>query len=124
MKNAFVWVDIPVGDLDRAMAFYSAVIGEAVSPIDHPGFRFALFPHADKSVSGCLITPHDAQNGPGIGGPLVYLNVDGRMADAVAAVTAHGGQVVQDVHQIDAHGFRAVVIDSEGNRVAFHAQSV
>ena len=29
-----------------------------------------------------------------------------------------GGQVVDDVHSIGPHGFRAIVLDSEGNRLA------
>ena len=31
MSNRVVWVDIPVRDLDRAIAFYSGVLGVAIS---------------------------------------------------------------------------------------------
>ena len=37
-------------------------------------------------------------------------------------VTAGGGKVLQAKHQIGPHGFRAVVLDSEGNRIALHSR--
>ena len=120
MANRVVWVDIPVADLDRAVAFYSAVIGDAVTKVGGPGFMFGLFPHSGDDVGGCLYLP-DNDNTPSATGPLIYLNADGRLAQAVEAVTAHGGRVLQAVHQIGPHGWRAIVLDSEGNRIALHA---
>jgi uncharacterized protein len=32
-----------------------------------------------------------------------------------------GGKVVKPVHSIGPHGFRAVILDSEGNRIALHS---
>jgi len=60
-------------------------------------------------------------NAPSTAGPLIYLSAEGRLPDAVLAVTANNGQVLQDVHPIGPHGFRAIVLDSEGNRIALHA---
>lgn len=120
MSHRFVWVDIPVADLDRAIAFYAAVLGCAVTKEGGPGFAFGLLAHGGTDVAGCLYTPDDG-NAPSLQGPLVYLNADGRLAAAVAAVTAHGGSVVKAPHAIGPHGFRAIVIDSEGNRVALHS---
>jgi len=120
MRHSFVWVDIPVADLDRALAFYSAVLGEAVTREGGPGFSFGLFPHEMQSVGGCLYAP-DGDNAPSLKGPLVYINAEGRLAAAFEAVSAHGGKVEQAPHQIGPHGWRAIVIDSEGNRIALHA---
>jgi predicted enzyme related to lactoylglutathione lyase len=78
MQNQFVWVDIPVVDLDRAIAFYSRVLGAPVNKEGGPGFVFGLFPHADTNVSGCLYKP-DTDNAPSTSGPLVYLNATGRI---------------------------------------------
>ena len=50
-----------------------------------------------------------------------YLNADGRLADAVRAVAGNGGRIIEAVHQIGPHGYRAIVLDSEGNRVALHS---
>ena len=49
------------------------------------------------------------------------MNVDGRIRDAVAQVERHGGVVMQAVHTIGPHGCRAIVLDSEGNRIALHS---
>ena len=120
MSNRIVWVDIPVLDLERAIGFYSAVLGSTVTKEGGPGFVFGLLPHTGNEVGGCLYSPGE-DNAPSKVGPLVYLNAEGRLAKAVAAVTAQGGRVIQAVHAIGPHGFRAIVLDSEGNRVALHA---
>jgi len=122
MHNQFVWVDIPVAHLDRAIAFYSHVLGGTVSKEGGDGFVFGLLPHATTNVSGCLVLT-EAYNAPSRTGPLVYLNADGRLKQAVQAAKESGGQVVQDIHPIGPHGFRAILIDSEGNRIALHSTS-
>jgi uncharacterized protein len=123
MSNRFVWVDIPVLNLERAMAFYSKVLGAPVTKEGGPGFVFGLLPHAGNDVGGCLYSPGE-DNAPSRTGPLVYLNAEGRLAQAVEAVATAGGQIIQAVHQIGPHGYRAIVVDSEGNRVALHAPTV
>jgi len=112
------WTDIPVIDLDRAIKFYSAVLDAPVTKESEPGFEFGLLPHHDN-VSGCLTPSSDNQ--PSLVGPLIYLSVDGRLDAAVAAVAANGGEVTQPKHQIGPYGYRAVVVDSEGNRIALHS---
>jgi predicted enzyme related to lactoylglutathione lyase len=49
------------------------------------------------------------------------MNVDGRIRDAVRQVEKLGGRVLEPVKGIGPHGFRAVVLDSEGNRIALHS---
>ena len=121
MSHSFVWVDIPVADLDRAIAFYSGVLGCEVTKEGGPGFQFGLLPHGGDDVAGCVYVS-DGDNSPSRTGPLVYLNADGRLQEAVQAVSRLGGQVLQPPHRIGPHGWRAIVLDSEGNRVALHAQ--
>jgi predicted enzyme related to lactoylglutathione lyase len=120
MSHSFVWVDIPVADLDRAITFYSGVLGSKVTKEGGPGFQFGLLPHTANDVAGYVYVS-DGDNAPSKTGPLVYLNVEGRLPEAVQAVARLGGQVLQPEHQIGPHGWRAIVVDSEGNRVALHA---
>jgi hypothetical protein len=54
-------------------------------------------------------------------GPLLYFNCQGRLDEAVAAVEPNAGKVLQPKHPIGPYGFRAVVLDSEGNRIALHS---
>jgi predicted enzyme related to lactoylglutathione lyase len=122
MANQIVWCDIPVLDLDRAVKFYSAVLGQPVKEQDFPGMTIGLLPHNDGEVGGCLFTSAEEQ--PNEKGIMIYLNANGRLDDAIAAVTANGGKIVQPKHSIGPFGFRAVIIGSEGNRVALHAESI
>jgi predicted enzyme related to lactoylglutathione lyase len=118
--NRAVWFDIPVADLGRANAFYAAVLACGVERMDFEGVSFSVLEH-DEGNGGCLVPkPGEVTADKGI---LLYLNVDGRIRDAAAQVKALGGKVVEDVHAIGPHGFRAIVLDSEGNRIALHSES-
>ncbi len=123
IRHAVVWCDIPVRDLDRARAFYTAIMGGETYLVSGPDFRFALLPQEGVSVGGCLYEPTSHVNEPSQTGPLVYINVDGRMTAALAAVEANGGRITQPCEKIGEHGFRALIIDSEGNRVALHSHT-
>jgi predicted enzyme related to lactoylglutathione lyase len=119
--NQLVWCDIPVKDLDRAIRFYSAVLGAPIRKEEREGMTFALLPHAgEDAVSGCLSLGCEG-NEPSQHGPLVYLNCEGRLDQAVAAVEPNGGKILQPKHPIGPYGFRATALDSEGNRIALHS---
>jgi predicted enzyme related to lactoylglutathione lyase len=119
MANLVVWVDIPVLDLDRAMRFYSAVLASEVRLQENHGMKIGLLPGSEPDVFGLLFAKESEQ--PSDKGPVVYLSVEGRLDDAVAQVEAHGGKVLQARHQLGPYGFRAVILDSEGNRIALHS---
>jgi uncharacterized protein len=121
MPDQIVWCDIPVTDLDRAIRFYSAVLGHPVTKQSVSGMDFGLLPDADRGVSGCLVVSKEAR--PSSDGPLIYLNCDGRLPIAIAVVELNGGRVLKPRHAIGPHGFRAIALDSEGNRIALHAKS-
>ena len=121
MSNQIVWCDIPVTNLDRAVKFYSALLGKPVTKQSFSGMDFGLLPDADTSVSGCLVVSKEAK--PTADGPMIYRNCDGRLALAIAVVDLNGGRVLQPRHPIGPHGFRAIVLDSEGNRIALHSMT-
>jgi predicted enzyme related to lactoylglutathione lyase len=122
MSNTFVWVDIPVANLDRAIAFYAAVTGKPVDKVGGPGFNFGLFKHEGNQVGGCLVESAEGV-APSLTGPLVYLDAGGRLDAAVAAAQAGGGKVLKAKHSIAPNGFGAIIADSEGNRVALHSMT-
>lgn len=119
-KNTFCWIDIPVSDLNRAIQFYSHVLNESVQKIDEHGFVFGLLPHTQDNVSGCLCVMDDRK--PSQQGPLIYLNVEGRLDDAVDAVNKHGGKLLKAKEQIGPYGHRALILDSEGNGIALYSK--
>ena len=118
-KNRLVWFDIPVANLDRASAFYSAVLDIGIPKQQFDNFSFCVFEH-DAGNGGCLVEKASDVTEKGI---LCYFNVEKRMKAAVEAVEKNGGRIVEGVQSIGPHGFRAIAIDSEGNRIALHSMS-
>jgi uncharacterized protein len=124
--DTLCWTDIPVTNLNRAIKFYSAVLGEEVKKLSEGGAEYGLLPHKEQNASGCLCIRSDSggiDNTPSANGPLIYLSVEGRLDDAVEVARANGGKILRPRQQIGEHGFRAVIIDSEGNRIALHSSA-
>lgn len=118
--NRAVWFDVPVADLDRAKAFYAVVLGVEVSKETFGETSFCVLDHQDGN-GGCLVlAPEEITS---TGGILVYFNVDGRIQDAAAQVEKQGGKIIEPIHPIGPHGFRAIAQDSEGNRIALHSNT-
>jgi predicted enzyme related to lactoylglutathione lyase len=122
--DTLCWTDIPVTNLDRAIKFYSAILGKEVRKLSEGEMEYGLLTHPEQSASGCLCVRSDSggvDNRPSANGPLIYLSVEGRLEKAVEAARDSGGKVLRARQQIGEHGFRAVIIDSEGNRIALHS---
>ena len=117
--NIGVWFDVPVKELDRSVTFYREVLGIKVEKQSFNDVEFAVL-HREDGNGGCLVPR--AEEVTADAGILVYFNVHGRIQDAVAKTSAHGGEIVLPIHSIGPHGFRAIVLDSEGNRIALHSQ--
>ncbi len=117
--NQVVWFDIPATDLDRAMKFYSNVLAVEIKK-EVPDMPMGVFAHGPNMVSGCIFVNNEIQ--PSAQGPLLYFNAEGRLDDAVSKVEKSGGKILKPKHQIGPYGFRAVVLDSEGNRIALHSE--
>ena len=119
MANQVVWVDIPVKDLDRAIEFYSAVLGKPVTKENFGPMSLGLLPHENDDVGGCLVQRDDEQ--PSAQGILIYLNANGRLDEATKAAERHGGKVLLARESLGPYGSRSIIVDCEGNRVALHS---
>ena len=119
MPHQVVWFDIPSTDVDRAIQFYSAVLGTEVSKVESPAGVLGILPHEKDDVAGCIFQKEG--DAPSANGPLLYFNVQGRLEEATSLVEKNGGKIVQPAHSIAPHGSRSVVMDSEGNRIALHS---
>ena len=118
MASPLVWFDIPALDLDRAITFYAAVLDKPVRKEQFPELAIGVFPHDDGEPSGCLF--QSLEERPCDCGSLLYFGCGERLDEAIDAVEPNGGKVLKPKHAIGAYGFRAVVLDSEGNRIALH----
>jgi predicted enzyme related to lactoylglutathione lyase len=83
--------------------------------------KMAVFP-ADGDemvVHGALV--QGEHHVPGAAGPLVYLNAGDDLSAPLARVEGAGGKIVQPRTAIGPHGFMAIFLDTEGNRLALHS---
>ena len=116
-KDAINWFEIPVADMDRAVAFYEAVLGVALERME-VGTPVAVFPHADEGVGGALSL--DGRK-PSAEGSLVYLQVDGPIQEALDRVPGAGGEVALERTEIGGdYGYYAYILDTEGNKVGLY----
>jgi len=72
MTHLSNWVEIPARDLVRATAFYTALLGEELQPMELGGTQYALFPSTDRFNCGALAQGEGYE--PGTQGPVVYLD--------------------------------------------------
>ncbi len=119
VKNAINWFEIPATNIDRAMKFYSTVLGTKLQTMEFEGSKMCFLSADKEGVSGCLIEGPGAI--PNENGTIVYLNGGDDLSAPLNRVATAGGKVVMPKTSIGEHGFCAQFIDTEGNRVAFHS---
>lgn len=116
MNRLAVWFDIPVTDMERAVAFYGRVTGQKLE-------RMAVGPEKEtallESGDGCLFrAPEDK---PSHLGTRVYLDASPSIDEWLRRIQAAGGKVLVPRTPIgEDRGFFAYFEDSEGNRVGLH----
>jgi hypothetical protein len=109
------YVELPASDVERSAAFYRGVFGWQMRT---RGDGAVAFDDATGGVSGAFVTKRAASAGPP--GLLVYVMVDNVEA-AVAAVVAHGGEIVQPVG-VDAPELTARFADPGGNVMGLYEE--
>src|SRR5262249_2115285 len=121
-KDAINWFELHVTDFDRATLFYETILEGSLQRFQMENCQMAMFPYENmKGVGGCL--DKTSEGGPGQGGTLVYLNVEGDLNGVLARIPPAGGSVVKPRTSIGEHGFIAVFDDTEGNRVGLHSMA-
>ncbi len=121
--NAITWFEIPVHNLDRAQAFYEAMLGTTLHREVMGPSQGAVFPYNQQAegVGGALMCGPTA---PVVanGGTLVYLDASPSLDAALQRAVAHGGTVALPKQALPpGMGFFAHITDLDGNRVGLHA---
>ena len=121
-RNAINWFEIPVADLERAQKFYETIFGMQLIPMDLPGLKMRMFPTDDTmGTSGAIIFAPEFYQ-PSANGTMVYLNGNPDLQNVLDKVEAAGGTIAMPKTAISPEiGFMAVMMDTEGNRVALHS---
>ena len=119
MTNAINFFEIPSIDFDRAVAFYHDILGVEFHHELFMGTPTAMFPSSEAGAGGAIIYS-DVK--PSSDGPVIYLNANGRLREAVARVERAGGRVLLPVTSIGDPGEIAIILDTEGNRIGLHSE--
>lgn len=122
MANTIVWFDLPVKNLENATEFYAKLLDKPLQINTEYGFRMTVFPHEGNDVAGCLYEDSDpkAYTPAGV---LIYFDVNDRINAAVAFAREAGSEIIEEVQPLGQWGFRAIITDCDGNRIALHAAS-
>lgn len=120
MGNPVGWFEIYVNDMARARAFYEAMLGVTLTPLESPGMELWAFPmdEATYGASGALARMDGFSAGRN--SVLVYFSCADCAVEAARAVAA-GGQLQQAKMSIGQYGHIALVIDTEGNMIGLHS---
>ncbi len=117
IRNPVVHFEIPVTDMDRAVAFYEAVLGYRLTRQQVDGYDMAFFPRADGAAGASGALARGDVYRPSKEGVIVYFDVPD--IDAVLQkAKARGARILYAKKDIGAAGFVAEIEDSEGNRIA------
>lgn len=121
--NPVIWFELYVTDLDRARAFYEAVLRRPLAPLGAEGLEMWAFedlPGAD-GAAGALVR---APQGMPVGGnsTLVYFACDDCATEA-ARVGPAGGTLVREKMSIGPFGFVALAKDPDGNMFGLHSMA-
>ena len=54
MVDGFVWYELVTNDMDKAVAFYSKVVGWDVRDSGMPATRYMIFGKGEKDVGGMM----------------------------------------------------------------------
>jgi predicted enzyme related to lactoylglutathione lyase len=118
--NPVRWFEIYVQDMARARAFYEAVLGVQLTPLDGPEVEMLAFPSQMEQygASGALVKmPGFPSGGNSV---LVYFASEDCAIEA-ARVAQAGGTLQKEKFSIGQYGFIALAIDTEGNMFGLHS---
>ena len=124
MQNAISWFEIGTTDLDRATKFYETIFGVSLIPMDMPDIKMRMFPLDDmmKGVGGALVDSAEFHKPSATDGPLIYLNGNPDLQKVLDKVEAAGGTIMMPKTEISPeHGYMALIVDTEGNRIGLHS---
>lgn len=125
--NMVGWFEIPVVDMNRAVAFYNSIFQIEISIHDLGPLTMGWFPFAEDQhrtgAAGSLVKHSDAYKPSADHGVLIYFSSrTGNLDDELKRIEPNGGQILQGKTLIsESYGYMALFLDSEGNRIALHS---
>lgn len=122
--NPVGWFEIPVTDMGRAATFYETLLETKINRQQLGPLEMGWFDSSKPEAKGSMgsLVRHPDFYKPSADGVLIYFTAPDLDA-TIARVEPAGGKVLMPKKQISPeHGFMAVVMDTEGNRVALNSR--
>ncbi len=124
-KSVVTWFEIPVSDMERAIKFYETVFDISLSRHNPGPVDMAWFPGLENGNGspGSLVFNEKAYK-PSVDGVLIYFTVySGDLSIELDKVEKAGGKILRQKTRIsEDFGSMALIVDSEGNRIALHSR--
>ncbi|HEX7456975.1 MAG TPA: VOC family protein [Ginsengibacter sp.] len=124
-SNSLNWFEIPALDIARATKFYETIFGIKMEKMQEMmGMKMTGFPAdmANGKASGALV--QSQQHKPSMDGCVIYLNANPKIQTVIDKIEKAKGKVLMPKTQISPEiGYMAFFADTEGNKVALHAQN-
>jgi len=121
-RNPVGYFEIPVADMDRAVAFYERVFLYELQAHDVDGYPMALFPEQPGKPGATGALAKGDVYVPGKAGPVLYFAV-GNIDMTLERARSAGAAILYPKKSLGDLGFVAEIEDSEGNRIALHEQA-
>lgn len=119
MINAVRWIEIPTTDMDRAVKFYSKVLGQPVRKTEVMGAPYAFLPDDGGGIRSALA--QGAEHIPCGIGVTIYLSAGDDLDQMLARIETAGGLVLTPKTPAGEMGHIALFVDSEGNRIGLRS---
>lgn len=131
VKHAIRWFEIPVMNFERAKLFYSTILQTDIREYFQGADRRGLLPYdaGEGGIGGAIVQGPDFLSSQR--GCLIYLHCGAGVAQVLERVVAAGGRIERETTSFPSPtevlpptetGFYAIILDSEGNRVALYGE--
>jgi uncharacterized protein len=112
MADGFVWYELVTDNLDKAVTFYSEVVGWDMRDSGAPGMRYMIFAKNGKDVGGMMTWA--AEDAVGMRPEWMAHIHTAKLDQELRAVVADGGTIIKPAQHIPQVGRFAVVLDPQG----------
>jgi predicted enzyme related to lactoylglutathione lyase len=120
MAHAINWFEIPTTNFERAVTFYTTILGKPLHPIEGMPIPYSVFATEQGEIGGAISGTTDFK--PSENGPLIYLTAGDDLNNALGKVEAAGGSILVPKTSLGEYGgFFAIIRDTEGNRIGLHS---
>lgn len=121
MQTKINWFEIPTTDFSRAVRFYETVFDSKLKIENCDNMPMGIFADGNGEGVGCVV--HGEHFVPSEHGVLLYLDATPSFDAVLERVEKAGGRIAMNKMKLPGElGYIAHLIDTEGNRVALHAE--